>query len=103
MYAVVESGGKQYRAAPGQMVDVERLSAEVGEQVTLDRVLMIADGQNVTVGQPTVVGAKVLTTVVQQGRRRKVTFFHYLAKKRERKKRGNRQHFTRLRIDEIQA
>jgi large subunit ribosomal protein L21 len=101
MYAVVETGGKQYRAAPGEFVDVERLPAEVGEKVTLDRVLMIADGQNVTVGRPTVEGAEVVATVVAQRRHRKVLYFHYVPKKRERKKRGHRQYYTRLRIEQI--
>ena len=101
MYAVVETGGKQYRAAPGETVDVERLPAEVGEKLTLDRVLMIADGENVTVGRPTVEGAEVIATVVAQSRHRKVLFFHYVPKKRERKKRGHRQYYTRLRIEQI--
>jgi len=103
VYAVVASGGKQYRATPGSFVDVERLPVEVGQQVTLDQVLMIADGESVTVGQPTVQGATVVTTVIGQWRRRKVIFFHYRPKKRERKKRGHRQYFTRLRIEQIQA
>jgi large subunit ribosomal protein L21 len=101
MYAVVETGGKQYRAAPGEFVDVERLPVEVGDKVTLDRVLMIADGQNMTVGRPTVEGGEVIATVVAQSRHRKVIFFHYVPKKRERKKRGHRQYFTRLRIEQI--
>lgn len=101
MYAVVETGGKQYRATPGAFVDVERLPAEVGERVTLDRVLMIADGDQVTVGRPTVEGAQVIATVVGQRKHRKVIFFHYVPKKRERKKRGHRQYFTRLRIEQI--
>jgi large subunit ribosomal protein L21 len=101
MYAVVETGGKQYRAAPGELVDVERLPAEVGDKVTLERVLMIADGEAVTVGRPVVAGAQVVATVVAQLRRRKVLYFHYVPKKRERKKRGHRQYFTRLRIDQI--
>jgi large subunit ribosomal protein L21 len=99
----VETGGKQYRATPGGFVDVERLPAEVGEQVTLDQVLMIADGEQVTVGQPTVKGASVTATVIGQWRRRKVIWFHYVPKKRQRKKRGHRQYFTRLRIEAIQA
>jgi large subunit ribosomal protein L21 len=101
MYAVVETGGKQYRAAPGEFVDVERLPAEVGDEVTLDRVLMITDGENVTVGHPNVDGAEVIATVVGQRRHRKVIYFHYMPKKRERKKRGHRQYFTRLRIEQI--
>jgi large subunit ribosomal protein L21 len=103
VFAVIETGGKQYRATPGQTVDVERLPAEVGEQVMLDQVLLIADGDAITVGQPTVKGATVQATVVGQMRRRKVIWFHYVPKKRQRKKRGHRQYFTRLRIDGIQA
>jgi large subunit ribosomal protein L21 len=103
MYAVVETGGKQYQATPGGTIEVERLPAEVGTEVALDRVLMIADGEEITVGQPTVAGAQVLATVVGQRQRRKVTFFHYMPKKRERKKHGHRQYYTRLRIEQIQA
>jgi large subunit ribosomal protein L21 len=103
MYAVVETGGKQYQATPGEFIDVEKLPAEVGEQVTLDQVLMIADGQTVTVGRPTVTGAQVVATVIAQRKARKVIFFHYVPKKRERKKHGHRQHYTRLRIETIQA
>ena len=103
MYAVFETGGKQYRAAPGEFVDVEKLPAARGDQVTLDRVLVVADGAEVRVGRPLVEGATVVATVINQLRHRKVTWFHYRAKKRERKKGGHRQPFTRLRIDEIQA
>jgi large subunit ribosomal protein L21 len=87
MYAVVETGGKQYRAAPGEFVDVERLPAEVGEKVT--------------VGRPNVEGAEVIATVMAQRRHRKVLYFHYVPKKRERKKHGHRQYYTRLRIEQI--
>ena len=103
MYAVVETGGKQYRATPGEVIDVDKLAAEVGEQVTLERVLMVADGATVTVGRPLIEGTVVVATVVNQGRYRKVTWFHYSQKKRERKKGGHRQHYTRLRIEQIQA
>ena len=103
MYAVVETGGKQYRAAPGELIDVERLPVEVGEQVTLDQVLLIADGETVTVGQPTVAGAQVVATVMAQRKGRKVIFFHYVPKKRQRKKVGHRQYYTRLRIEAIQV
>lgn len=103
MYAVVETGGKQYQVSPGEFVDVEKLPFEVGEQVALERVLMIADGEEITVGQPTIPGALVVATVLGQRRHRKVLHFHYMPKKRERKKVGHRQHYTRLRIDEIQA
>ena len=103
MYAVVETGGKQYRAVPGELMDVEKLPAAVGDQVMFERVLMVADGENVTVGQPLVSGAQVVATVVAQARHRKVTWFHYSQKKRERKKGGHRQHYTRLRIEQVQA
>jgi large subunit ribosomal protein L21 len=103
VYAVVETGGKQYRAEPGDLLDVEKLPAEVGEQVTLERVLMVADGENVRIGQPFLTGTQVLATVVSQGRHRKVTWFHYSQKKRERKKGGHRQAFTRLLIEQVQA
>ncbi len=104
MYAVVEAGGKQYRVTPGGFVNVEKLPFEVGTQVTMDRVLLVAqDGAPVQVGTPVVAGASITATVVGQRRYRKVTIFHYEAKKRERTKRGHRQPFTRLRIDEIQA
>ena len=91
MYAVVHTGGKQYRAMPGEVVDVEKLPVEVGEQVALDQVLLIVDGETVTVGQPTVAGATVTAKVIGQRRHRKVLFFHYVPKKRERKRHGHRQ------------
>ncbi len=103
MYAVVETGGKQYRVAPGGFVDVEKLPVEVGGAVTLDRVLMVVDGATVQLGQPVLTGATVSATVVAQRLQRKVIIFHYRAKKRERTKRGHRQPFTRLRIEQIQA
>jgi len=101
MYAVVETGGKQYRALPGQSIDVEKLPVAVGEQILLDRVLLVADGDQITVGQPLVTGATVRATVVLQDKQRKVIFFHYVPKKRQRKKRGHRQPFTRLRIESV--
>ncbi len=103
MYAVVETGGKQYRVAPGGFVDVEKLPVEVGEAVTLDRVLMVVDGATVQLGQPVLTGATVSATVVAQRLQRKVIIFHYRAKKRERTKTGHRQPYTRLRIEQIQA
>jgi len=101
VYAVVESGGKQYRVTTGQTVDVEKLPAAPGESVILDRVLLVADGDEIKVGQPTVQGASVSTTVMQHGRKRKVIVFHYRPKQRYRVKKGHRQQYTRLRIDEI--
>ena len=101
MYAIVETGGKQYQVQRGQVIDVERLPAEVGEQVELDQVLLVADDGEVTVGQPKVEGAKVRATVLRQDKGRKVIVFKFKPKGRYRRKAGHRQHFTRLRIDEI--
>lgn len=101
MYAVVEMGGKQYKVSAGDNVDVEKLPFEVGEKVELDRVLLVADGDEVRVGQPTVEGAKVLATVTDQAKGRKVIVFKYKPKERYRRKKGHRQAYTRLMIDEI--
>jgi large subunit ribosomal protein L21 len=102
MYAIVETGGKQYRVQPGQTIQVERLPAIVGDSVTLDRVLMVADGEEVTVGRPTVEGAAVQATVVGEGKARKVVIYKYLPRHRYRRKKGHRQLFTRLRIESIE-
>ena len=103
MFAVVETGGKQYKATPGGFIEVEKLAGEKGEQIVLDRVLLVANGETVTVGQPLVAGATVVTTVALQARRRKVLHFHYVPKKRQRVKTGHRQPFTRLRVESIQG
>ena len=101
MYAVVETGGKQYRVTVGQTIEVEKLPAAPGESVTLDQVLLVGDGDDVKVGQPTVKDASVSATVVQHGLKRKVIIWHFMPKQRYRVKRGFRQEYTRLRIDEI--
>jgi large subunit ribosomal protein L21 len=101
MYAIVETGGKQYQVQTGQIVDVERLPADVGEEVELDQVLLVSDDNDVQIGQPTVEGAKVRATVLRQDRGRKIIVFKFKPKERYRRKAGHRQSFTRLRIDEI--
>ncbi len=101
MYAVIETGGRQYKVREGQFIEVEKLPQAVGEKVELDRVLLVADGKSVQVGQPVVEGAKVLATVAQQDRRRKVVVFKYRPKQRYRRTKGHRQSFTRLRVDQI--
>lgn len=101
MYAIVRSGGKQYRAEPGRFLTVERLEAEPGSEVELTDVLLVADGDTVTIGTPTVSGAKVVAEVVEQGRQPKVIVFKYKPKVRYRKKTGHRQPFTRLRVRDI--
>ncbi len=101
MYAVIETGGKQYKVQEDQFVDVEKLPLALGEAVELDRVLMVSDGEQVQVGQPLLEGAKVLATVAEQGRHRKVIIYKYRPRKRYRRKKGHRQSFTRLHIDKI--
>jgi large subunit ribosomal protein L21 len=101
IYAVIETGGKQYKVSPGQTIDVERLEVAEGKTVDLDRVLLIGDGKKFTVGTPTVDGAKVVATSQGEGRGDKVIVFKYKPKVRYRKKTGHRQLYTRLVIDEI--
>jgi large subunit ribosomal protein L21 len=103
MYAVIKTGGKQYRVSAGDSIDVEKLPHEVGEQIELDQVLLVANGDGAKIGQPLVDGAKVKATVTRQARGRKVIVFKYRPRNRYRRKKGHRQHYTRLRIDEIVA
>jgi large subunit ribosomal protein L21 len=103
VYAIVESGGRQYRAEEGHTFSVEKLPYEVGDQVELANVLLLANGETVQVGQPTIAGASVKATVVEQYRGKKIFVFKYRAKLRYRRRRGHRQDYTRLRIDEIIA
>lgn len=101
MYAVVETGGKQYRMQVGDTVDVELLPAEPGQSVDLERVLLVGDEGSVKVGQPVVAGAKVRATVVGQVRGDKVLIFKYKPKVRYRRRQGHRQSYTRLTVEEI--
>jgi len=100
VYAIVQTGGKQYKVSAGQLLDVELLPQEAGEQVELDQVLMVVDGEDVTVGTPMVGGASVKATVTDQVKGDKVRIFKYSGK-RYRRRLGHRQQYTRLRIDEI--
>ena len=104
MYAVVETGSKQYRVTPGMTIDVELLPAEAGSDVELERVLMIGgEGAEVRIGTPVVEGARVVATVAEHHRGEKVIVFKMRAKKRYRRKKGHRQELTRLTIKEIIA
>jgi len=103
MYAVVKTGGKQYRVSPGDSIEVEKLPHEVGEQVELEEVLLVANGSRTKIGRPMVKGAKVKATVTRQSKGRKVIIFKYRPSNRYRRRKGHRQHLTRLRIDEIVA
>lgn len=101
MYAVVRSGARQYRAEVGGTILVEKLPVEVNQRLELNEVLLIADGEQVKIGQPIVEGSKVLATVVAQEKGPKIRIFRYHPRKRYRKRRGHRQRYTRLRVDEI--
>jgi large subunit ribosomal protein L21 len=100
-YAIVESGGKQYRAVEGQSIDVDRLSSEQGAQVDIERVLLMADGEEFLIGTPTVSGIDVKATVMEHFRGPKVFRFKYSPKKRIRVRGGHRQQYTRLMVDFI--
>jgi large subunit ribosomal protein L21 len=103
MYAVVKTGGKQYRVAPGDILEVEKLEGNVGDTVSLGEVLLVADGDAITVGQPTVAGAAVTAKITGQHRGKKIMVFRYRPKKRIRVRRGHRQYLTRLEIESIEA
>lgn len=104
MYAVVEIAGFQYRVAQGDRIRVERMPAEVGAQIKLDKVLMVSDAGQVRVGQPTVAGASVTATVLDQRKGDKIIVFDYRpGGKRHRVKGGHRQNYTWLRVDDIVA
>ncbi len=101
MYAVIKTGGKQYRVSSGEKIKVEQLPADVGSQITLDQVLMVADGDKVSIGAPLVAGATVQATVVAHGRGDKVHIFKMRRRKHYRKSGGHRQNYTEIQIDKI--
>ena len=103
MYAIVRASGRQYRVEAGQVVRFERLSAEVGAQVTLGEVLLVSGDGGTQVGAPLLSGAEVLGTVVEQGRGEKIRVFKYKKRKHYRRTRGHRQSFTAVRIDALKA
>lgn len=103
MYAVIKTGGKQYKVAAGDKVKVEKLTGDVGSSVVIDKVLLIADGETTTVGAPLVAGAKVNATVVSHGRGDKVMIFKMRRRKHYRKTQGHRQSYTEIQIDTISA
>ncbi len=100
-YAIVEDGGKQYKAVEGGSIEVDYFEAEAGEKVDLERVLMVVNDGEVSIGTPLVEGARVQATVVSQVKGPKIVVFRYKPKKRYRVKTGHRQKYTRLQIDEI--
>lgn len=103
MYAIIQSGGKQYRVEPGHTIYVESLDGQVGQQLTLGDVRLVGGEGHLRVGTPSLAEAKVLGTVLEQGRDAKVRVFKYKKRKHYRRTRGHRQAYTALRIDSIQA
>ena len=101
MYAIIQTGGKQYRVAPGDVLRVERLGGERGDEVVLDQVLLVADGANVQVGAPLVEGASVRGEIMRQGKAKKILVFKKKRRKNYRRKQGHRQLFTALQVKEI--
>ncbi len=103
MYAVISSGGKQYKVQEGEILRVEKLSGDVGAPVSFDNVLMFSDGENVNVGTPVLSDVSVQGHIVEQGKAKKILVFKYKRRKRYRRKQGHRQQFTAIKIDSIKA
>ena len=101
MYAVIVTGGKQYKVSEGDSIFVEKLEAQEGDVVTFDTVLAVSDGDALTIGEPTVEGAKVTAKVVKQGKAKKIYVFKMKRKKNERSKKGHRQPYTKVVIETI--
>jgi large subunit ribosomal protein L21 len=103
MYAVLATGGKQYKVQEGEVLRIEKLTGEIGSQVAFDQVLMLSDGENVKVGQPVLEGVQVKGHIIEQGKHKKILVFKYKRRKRYRRKQGHRQPFTAVKIDAIEA
>ena len=103
MYAVIQTGGKQYRVMPGQDIQIEKLPGAVGDAVTFDQVLLTSDGEKVRVGQPLVESSKVLGRILRQARAKKVMVVKFKRRKDYRRKRGHRQPLTLVRIETIEG
>lgn len=101
MYAVIETGGKQYRVTEGQSIKVEKIDAEAGSSIDLDKVLMVANGEHIKVGAPYVTGGKVTATVKSHGRGKKIHIIKFRRRKHYQKEQGHRQHYTELQITGI--
>lgn len=103
MYAVIKTGGKQYRVVQGETLKIETLDGDVGSEIVLDKVLMVGNGDQISVGQPLLEGATVKATIVANGRHKKVTIFKMRRRKHYQKHQGHRQNYTEIRIDGISA
>jgi large subunit ribosomal protein L21 len=103
MYAVVKTGGKQYKVQEGDTLRVEKLAGQVGDTISIDKVLLFADGDDLRIGQPHVDNVAVKAQIVEQGKANKILVFKYKRRKRYRRKQGHRQPFTALKIERIEA
>jgi large subunit ribosomal protein L21 len=103
MYAVIKTGGKQYRVAAGQKLKVEQIPADIGQEITLDQVLSVGEGDQLKIGTPLVDGASVKATVLAQGRHDKVKIFKMRRRKHYQKRQGHRQNYTEIRIEAVTA
>jgi large subunit ribosomal protein L21 len=101
MYAVIKTGGKQYRVAAGEKLKVEQIPADVGAEITLDQVLMVGEGESVKIGTPLITGAKVTATVISHGRGPKIKIFKMRRRKHYQKHQGHRQNYTEIQISGI--
>jgi len=103
MYAVIETGGKQYRVNKGDVIRVEKLTGDVGSEIGFERILMVGEGDQVKVGTPLLAGASVTGTVIEQDRHKKIVVFKMKRRKNYRKKQGHRQDYTGIRIEKIEG
>ena len=103
MYAVIKTGGKQYRVAAGQKLKIEQIPADIGQEITLDQVLSVGEGEQLKIGTPLVAGAVVTATVLAQGRHDKVKIFKMRRRKHYQKRQGHRQNYTEIRIEAVAA
>ncbi|HOQ09337.1 MAG TPA: 50S ribosomal protein L21 [Syntrophomonadaceae bacterium] len=103
MYAIIQTGGKQYKVTEGSVLKVEKLNAQPGDRLTLDQVLMISDGDNVKVGNPVVPNAQVTAVVLEQGKEKKIVVFKYKRRKNYRRKQGHRQPYTKIKVEKIEG
>ena len=103
MYAVIKTGGKQYRVVAGEKLKIEQIPADVGAEINLDQILMVGEGESVKIGTPLLSGASVKATVLAQGRHKKVSIFKMRRRKHYQKHQGHRQNYTEIRIDGISA
>jgi large subunit ribosomal protein L21 len=103
MYAIVKTGGKQYKIHEGDIIKVEKINGNIGNPVSLDQVLMFSDGENASIGQPVLDNVTVKGHIVEQGKEKKIIVFKYKRRKRFRRKQGHRQQYTAIKIDQIEA